>query len=179
MLMRKAFTLIELLVAIAIMTFLTLMIIPNLRDARYRARDAKRKEDLKELQKAFELYRLDQLVPTPPYPGRSFTLKLTNNTSDCWSKSGYANTCPINENIYMQHLPEEPMKNQNRYYYYGSNIPDSTSYVLLSCLENDKDNTGVNCSDIYNNYAQYGTDDLTGSGNFWDSCQKCYLLTTP
>jgi general secretion pathway protein G len=58
--MKKGFTLIELLVVIAIIGMLSALLVPNFMGARERARDAQRKSDLKQIQKALEMYRQDQ-----------------------------------------------------------------------------------------------------------------------
>ena len=55
----KSFTLIELLVVIAIIGLLAALIIPNLTQIRAKARDAKRVEDLRQLQTALEMYYSD------------------------------------------------------------------------------------------------------------------------
>ena len=52
----KGFTLIELLVVIAIIGILASMVIVSLTGARVKSRDGKRLAELKEMQKALELY---------------------------------------------------------------------------------------------------------------------------
>lgn len=101
---HKGFTLIELIVVIAIIGTLTGLIVNNLNDARARARDAKRKQELGSLKIALRLYYNDnQGYPTdltgdlsdyikvmPEYTtysqddsGDGFTLKVTlENLSD-------------------------------------------------------------------------------------------------
>ena len=103
---NKGFTLIELIVVIAIIGTLTGLIINNLNDARARARDAKRKQDLTSLKTALRLYYNDnQTYPVnltgfsgdyikvmPEYKpgsyaqtdsGNGFTIKVTlENLSD-------------------------------------------------------------------------------------------------
>jgi prepilin-type N-terminal cleavage/methylation domain-containing protein len=65
---RKGFTLIELMVVIAIIAVLSTIIMSNLAKARSKARDAKRIEQFKEMQKAFALYAFDH---NGSYPGAS------------------------------------------------------------------------------------------------------------
>ena len=101
---KKGFTLIELIVVIAIIGTLTGLIVNNLNDARARARDAKRKQDLGSFKTALRLYYNDnQTYPLdlsvdltdyikvmPEYDtytqddsGNGFTIKVTlENLSD-------------------------------------------------------------------------------------------------
>jgi len=53
---QKGFTLIELLVVIAIIGILSSIVLASLNSARAKARDARRKVDLKQVQTALELY---------------------------------------------------------------------------------------------------------------------------
>lgn len=64
-LLKRGFTLIELLIVIAIIGILVALILPNLSSARERARDARRKIDLNNIQQALRLYYNDnQIFPT-------------------------------------------------------------------------------------------------------------------
>lgn len=56
---QSGFTLIELLVVIAIIGVLSGMVLVSMQDARAKARDARRKQDLAQIAKAVELYNLD------------------------------------------------------------------------------------------------------------------------
>lgn len=56
---RNGFTLIELLVVIGIMAVLTGLAVFNFNQSRVRARDVQRKNDIKQLQTALELYKND------------------------------------------------------------------------------------------------------------------------
>lgn len=56
---RRGFTLIELIVVISIIGVLSTLIINNLNDARARARDTKRKQELSSLKTALRLYYND------------------------------------------------------------------------------------------------------------------------
>ena len=78
---NRGFTLIELLVVIAIIGILSSVVLSSLNSARGKARDAKRKSELKQLQTALELYYSDNSA----YP------------VDCWNTSptNYIHTAPI------------------------------------------------------------------------------------
>ena len=133
--MKKAFTLIELLVVIAIIGSLSALFLPNFMAARERARDSQRKSDLKQIQKAFEMYKQDQASPAFPA-----TLPTSNA---CWSS---AENC--GGNIYMNKFPTDPNLGKD-YYYLPDN--DNLTYVLCACLENkaDPDGTSANCDVSY------------------------------
>ena len=62
---NKGFTLIELLVVISIIGLLSSMAVYAFNVARVKARDVRRKVDLKQIQKALELY-YDQKIYYPP-----------------------------------------------------------------------------------------------------------------
>jgi len=55
----KGFTLIELLVVIAVIGLLSTIVMVSLNSARAKARDARRKEDLKSIRTALEMYYND------------------------------------------------------------------------------------------------------------------------
>lgn len=132
--MRKAFTLIELLVVIAIIGSLSALLLPNFMGARERARDAQRKSDLKQIQKAFEMYKQDQSIPAFP--------AALPTPNACWSSSG---SC--SGNIYMNKFPQDPAIGGT--YYYSVNNTNLT-YTLCTCIENVADPdalTGIsNCN---------------------------------
>lgn len=131
---RNAFTLIELLVVIAIIGSLSALLLPNFMGARERARDTQRKSDLKQVQKAFEMYKQDQSPPSFP--------AVLPVAGACWSSTG---SCT--GNIYMNKFPTEP--SVGGAYYYSVNNTNLT-YSLCTCIENVADpdaQTGIaNCS---------------------------------
>jgi general secretion pathway protein G len=120
---RDGFTLIELLVVIAIIGMLSALFLPNFMGARERARDSSRKSDLKQIQKAFELYKQDQSPPSFP------TSLPTAGT--CWS-SGLNCT----GNIYMNKFPTDPSPGKQYYYSVDNN---TLTYTLCACAENSAD----------------------------------------
>ncbi|MFZ6034861.1 MAG: type IV pilin protein [Patescibacteria group bacterium] len=129
--MRKAFTLIELLVVIAIIGSLSALLLPNFMGARERTRDTQRKSDLRQMQKAFELYKQDQ--STPSFPATLPT------TGACWSSGANCTG-----NIYMNKFPAAP-SNGEQYYYSVDN--NNLTYTLCACLENVADpDADTSCS---------------------------------
>lgn len=141
---KTGFTLIELLVVIAIISGLSALLVPNFMGARERARDAQRKSDLKQIQKALEMYRQDQNPPAYPEDG-FFT--NNNNEGQCWTSEGIGIPCP-GGNIYMNKIPTDP--NRGDGYYFDSDNTNLT-YTLCACLENKADSEAVdgNCSNSY------------------------------
>ena len=63
---KKAFTLIEMLIVIVIIGILAAALVPRLQSVQARARDTKRKIDLRSLNNGVEMYKLDNTVyPIP------------------------------------------------------------------------------------------------------------------
>ncbi len=135
MLLKKSFTLIELLVVIAILGILSALFLPNFMAAREKARDTQRKSDLKQIQKAMEMYRQDQNPPS--YPNE---LPIIGS---CWSSGP-----DCSGNIYMNKFPTDPLPNK-QYYYQVNN--DNLTYNICACLENTADPDGSEeCSSCEN-----------------------------
>jgi general secretion pathway protein G len=115
----KGFTLIELLVVIAILGLMAGLVFSNMAGARERARDAKRKSDLKEIQKALQLYKQD------------------NNSQYPDELSGLINE----EDLYIKQIPEAPLEDEDYEDGYEPSA-DHLDYVLFTCLENASDPQG-------------------------------------
>ena len=136
---QAGFTLIELVVVMAIIALLTGLVAFNFQQARQKARDVQRKNDIKNLQKSLELYRLDQNLQR--YPA-SLSSLVSN---------------------YMNELPMDPKYRLNTSswvdYVYVLDPSDSLKYRLDACLENAGDfdkltptttcPTGINTGVIY------------------------------
>ena len=120
---EKGFTLIELLVVVGIIGILTALVTVNLQGARERARDAQRKGDLDQVQKALELYKNDQNPQTYP------------------SRIDYQTV--IVSGGYMKEFPIDPTHRQveewQDYWYYADLAVDPLEYFLIACLENEAD----------------------------------------
>lgn len=124
------FTLVELLVVIAIMTMVIALLFPNFMGARQRARDAQRKSDLAQIQKAMELHKFDQNPPAYPTTG-AFPASLCGQ---CWSS---ASDC--SGNVYMRKFPCDPGSTAPTPYIYARDATDTLKYNLSACLENAGD----------------------------------------
>ncbi|MFC1711954.1 type II secretion system protein [Patescibacteria group bacterium] len=114
---KKGFTLIELLVVIAILGILASLLLANMAGSRGRARDATRKSDLKQFQKAAELYRQDHA--TEGYPPNIAVATLTGYMSGPLLD-------PINTGEYT-------------YTYDRDGDGDTYTYSIFACLENGSD----------------------------------------
>ena len=126
---KKGFTLIELLVALAIIGLLTTMGMVAMKNAREKARDARRKGDLKQVQTALGVY----------YNGTGNADYTVQGTFVCLSAAANLSTAltggvdPI-----MKTLPSDPMTTRDSvvngcYAYRG----DAQNYKLIMFLENE------------------------------------------
>ncbi len=117
---RKGFTLIELLVVIAIIGILSSIVLVSLNTARGKARQSKALADLQELQKALQVYWLDNNA----YP---LSNNGTNGLYVCsqWG-TGSTDWIPGLAPTYIPTLPRSPNENTDcaSQYYYWSNGAD-------------------------------------------------------
>ena len=130
--MRKnnGFTLIEITVVMAIIAVLAALSIGSYRTSQVKARDAQRKNDLKQISNSLEVYFNDK----GQYPLHS----VNNEINGCVSEA----TCDWSDDwqdengtTYMVELPADPKDYLN--YYYES---DGTSFQIYARLEDDLDN---------------------------------------
>lgn len=112
---KKGFTLIELLIVIMILGVLAALITGNFFTSLKKGRDARRKGDLEQIQRALELYYEDKKTYPP-------ALTFGSVLSD-----------PVSGQIYMQKVPNDPIS--GKVYEYLST--DGTDYKLFACLENN------------------------------------------
>lgn len=158
-LIKKGFTLIELLIVIAIIGILAALITTNLQGARSRARDLRRKSDLRSIEQSLRLYYNDAKgFPTGDI-SNNFAIEgcgtITVPTTCAWG--GEFSTT---NNTYLATLPLDPSTSTTEisYQYYSA---DSDEYLLVATLENASDQDIVasqtRCAGIYASFG--GTKD--------------------
>jgi prepilin-type N-terminal cleavage/methylation domain-containing protein len=153
---QKGFTLIELLVVISIISLLASIVLTSVNSARVKARDAKRRGDLKQLSTALNLYyaKYETFPVSTPVcnPGQ-------NVYGDYWCRDSTDNngTTPITNWIpglqeFVGKLPQNPKPYgtpAGTYHYYS---PSPTKYFLFVMLEgtNQPGTCGAGASIIFN-----------------------------
>lgn len=121
---KKGFTLIELLTVISIISVLTAVLTVAFVAVSGRSRDATRKNNIKQIQSALELYKNDNGTYPP-------TATITSITCNSPFRTGVS----PNFITYMTKFPCDP---KGTLYSYVTASSDST-YTLASCLENSAD----------------------------------------
>ncbi len=122
--MKKSFTLIELMIIISMLGVLSASLAGNFITSLKKGRDARRKADLEQIQRALEMYYEDK----KKYP--TFNIFASNNSSLCETR--IASDCNP-EKTYMQKIPNDPVAGKS--YEYQSN---GREYRLYACLENNQ-----------------------------------------
>ena len=118
---RKGFTLIELLIVIIILGILAALITGNFFTSLKKGRDAKRKGDLEQIQRALEMYYEDKRA----YP---VTVDFVSVNRFCETPA-----CAGTEKIYMQKIPKDPTSGRSYEY-----VSTGVDYKLYTCLENNQ-----------------------------------------
>lgn len=140
----SGFTIIELLLVIVLIGVLAGIVMLSLGDQTGKARDAKRKSDVKAVQNALQLY-YNHFGNFPNNVGGSIRGCGSGGTSACTWGSEFS----ANSNVYMAQLPSDPsceMPECPSEYRYTRNTVDS--YSITSCLEFEQDpecTTGTVC----------------------------------
>lgn len=129
---QKGFTLIELLVVISVIGLIASVILVALNSSRAKARDAKRKGDLSQLQKALEFYYNSNNTYPPLFsgPGSTYCSSLASAPANFLSP-------------YITTLPKDPGSGNTPYEYcqhWVNSAYDSQSYAIFTALETSSGN---------------------------------------
>ncbi|MBI3981050.1 prepilin-type N-terminal cleavage/methylation domain-containing protein [Candidatus Microgenomates bacterium] len=151
---RSGFTLIELLVTVSVMALLSGLIMINIYGNLAKGRDAKRKNDIRELRTSLELY-FSIKGEYPPSDG-TWPPAFTSTNGRVEGCGTYLNkqicdwgTPFVQDSItYMAALPKDPKGSQS--YFYQRDPTGSLSYIMVTKLErpNDPDlaSSQANCN---------------------------------
>jgi len=123
----QGFTLIELLIVMAILGILATVGLNSFRSSQLKSRDAKRKSDLEQVQRALEMYYNDY----GNYPG-SEGGKIKIEVALTWGSAEMKDS----NTLYMKELPKDPTGNPE-YCYSKNDLP--SGYKLYAKLENGQD----------------------------------------
>lgn len=125
------FTLIELIIVMVIISILTMLISGNFLNSLQKGRDARRKNDVTQIQRALEIYYEDyRRYPAAggvPFGGQ-FCI----------------GGCTGVGKVYMMNVPDDP--NKTYHYQYMVDSDKGQYYYLLTCVENYVNDKGVNVS---------------------------------
>jgi prepilin-type N-terminal cleavage/methylation domain-containing protein len=148
---KRGFTLLELLTVLAVIGLLATIVLASLNDSRARGRDATRVKELKELQKAIELYRADNTGFPPRNTARSGSTVATEVCADGTRGAGGASGswCLLLADIapyYKGGLKDPRGDSQTTYrFYYDADSGDNyQTYGLMALLESSSNDKIVN-----------------------------------
>ncbi len=147
---RLSFTLIEMLIVIVIIGILAAALVPRLASVQGRARDSKRKVDLKTIYNANEIYKVDNGVyPKPNNLTRTsgdynMDFQIYSYNTQPWISglASYLTTIPvdpINTYEYLAAQGHPPRYTGNFVYQYSRVLNDWLTYDLTTQLENRSD----------------------------------------
>jgi prepilin-type N-terminal cleavage/methylation domain-containing protein len=120
---RKGFTLVEILIVLAIIGILASVALVGLGPIQRRGRDARRVQDLKQVQSALELF----FNKNGCYPGGG---NACGSVPASWAE---LKAQLQGASIGVNNIPVDPLSSRD----YGYNSTDGTSYVIYADLEED------------------------------------------
>ena len=137
------FTLVELLVVMAIIGILAVISLANFRTSQIKARDAERKNDLRQIANALEAYMSDHGSYPAAVSGR---IRACSDVVDCsvladcqWGDTP-REFCDSNNTVYMKEIPDDVLGSDvagsHPHYCYSS---DGIYFQLYAKLENSND----------------------------------------
>lgn len=148
---KKGFTLIELMIGVSIIAVIAAVGLVSFSQAQKLGRDAKRKQDLRTIAVALELYK--QKNGRYPYTGTDGSgnpIAGCQAASDwCTSANGLDPWIPGIDNTFINPVPKDPLADSGNpwaggpsftgYAYHANNCLGSPFYVLVAGLENTSD----------------------------------------
>lgn len=133
------FTLVELLVVMAIIGILAVISLANFRTSQIKARDAERKNDLRQITNALEAYMSDHGSYPVANSGRIVGCECTNQIC-AWGGDINREFCDSNNTVYMKEIPDDVLGSDvagsHPHYCYSS---DGIYFQLYAKLENSND----------------------------------------
>lgn len=117
----EGFTLVELLIVIAIIGLVSVLAMTAVRNARIRARDAKRKGDIKQIHTALELYYNNrQTYPSEDWcdSSRGSCASVCPCAGSDWDYNVNRIGGSLRSEKLMQNLPKDPLNNATYFYDY-------------------------------------------------------------
>jgi type II secretion system protein G len=138
---QKGFTLIEILIVISILGIISTVALGNFRNSQLKGRDLRRKEDLRHLKAAVELYYNDYgRYPSADGGGRILGCPTSSSAPCEWGVGTFTD----GKTLYEQKVPADPSRTLTYFYKTSS---DASRYQIFARLENTKDPmilTGLN-----------------------------------
>lgn len=138
--LQSAFTLVELLIVISIISVLVSIVAVSFRSSQAKGRDTERKNDLKQIANALELYYSDY----GKYPDASGGQIVGCNGAACPWGSG---TFTDGKTVYFKTLPQDPSTGFS-FFYRTPDSPTNQKFQIFARLENTQDQNclGGNCA---------------------------------
>ncbi len=149
---RRGFTLIELLIVITIIGVLTALVTTNLQGARSRARDTRRKSDLRAIEQSVRLYYNDAKQFPASGTGPAFAI-VGCGTVAIPAECNWGSPFATDTSTYMGALPMDPSSSDLTALTYKYVSPSDDQFILIAQLENlsDSDITDSHdrCASLY------------------------------
>ncbi|MBI2268472.1 MAG: hypothetical protein HYU80_03470 [Candidatus Blackburnbacteria bacterium] len=136
--MQQGFTKNEILMVGLILTIIWGLALFNFRTSLVRARDVQRKNDLKHIATALNMYLNDFASYPPARDGKIFACGEIEKPSPCeWGKDGIRDITDSSYPPYIDRIPEDPLAPGKKYSYLY--VTDGKNFQLFAHLENSKD----------------------------------------